>query len=121
MPLSQTVITQALVGSVVAEIIEEALLHPCRLGVGVNVPQGVQCPFVIRLLETTAMVSLLPEMPRPVQHPIKAHGGVPVETVHDARQVLWDCGFEHIVDMIRHDAEGIELEFKLLYSSFEGI
>ncbi len=118
MPLSQTVITQALVGSVVAEIIEEALLHPCRLGVGVNVPQGVQCPFVVRLLETAAVVAFFPEMPRPIEHSIEAHGGVPVEPVHDAGQVLWGCGFEQIVNMIRHDAEGVKFKVKLLYSSF---
>ena len=89
MPLGQAVITQPVMGSVVAEIIEEALLHPSTSRVGVDVPQGVQCPFVVRLLETAAVVSLLPKVTAAVEHPIETQGGVPVEPVHDARQVLW--------------------------------
>ena len=104
--------------SVVGEVVEEALLHLCCFGVGVDVTQGVQCPLVVRLLETAAVVAFLPEMPRPIEHPVEAHGGVPVEPVHDPGQILWGCGFEQVVDMIAHDTEGIEFEVKLVSSSF---
>ena len=118
MPLGQPVVGQSVMSAVIAEVIKEPLPHLCRFGVGVNVPQGVQCPFVVRFLETAAVVAFLPKVTAAVEHPIETHGGIPVEPVHDTRQVLWGCGFEHIVDMITHDAEGVKFKVKLLYSSF---
>ncbi len=121
MPLSYPIVTQPVMDAVVAEVIEEALLHSCCFGVGVDVPQGVQCSFIVRFLETAAVVAFLPEMPRPIEHPVKTHGSVPIQPVHDPGQIFWGGGFHEIVDMIRHDAEGIKFKVKLLYSSFEGV
>ncbi len=118
MPLGQPVVGQPVMSAVVAEVIKEPLPHLCSFGVGVDVPQGVQCPFVVRLLETAAVVSLLPKVTAAVEHPIETHGGVPVEPVHDAGQVFWGCGFQEVVDVITHDAEGVKFKVKLLYSSF---
>ena len=106
---------------VVAEVVEEAWLHIRSLGVGVDIPQRVQCPFVIIIGEAGAVVTLLPEMPRSVQHPVEAHGSVPVEPVHDLGQIFGFLRFDQVVDMIAHDAEGVKLEVELLKSLFEGI
>ena len=114
MPLGESVVTQPVVDSIVGEIVEKALLHFSCFGVAVDIPQGIQCPFVVRFLKSAAMISLLPEMPCPIEHSVEAHGGVPVEPVHDAGQVFW-LWFEQIVNVITHDAEGIEFELELLY------
>ncbi len=49
-----------------------------------DVPQGVQYPFVVRSIKPAAVVAFLPEMPRAVEHPVETHGGVPINPVHDA-------------------------------------
>jgi hypothetical protein len=60
-------------------------------------------------------------MPRAIEHPVKAHGGVPIEPVHDFRQILRLCGFEQVMDVIAHYAQSIQLETKLLQRFFERI
>ncbi len=82
MPLGQPVVGQPVMSAVVGEVIEEPLPHSSTSRVGVNVPQGVQCPFVVRLLEAAAVVAFLPKVTAAVEHPIETHGGVPVEPVH---------------------------------------
>jgi len=42
MPLGQTVIGQAIVRAIVAEVVEKALLHIGSFRVGVDVPQRIQ-------------------------------------------------------------------------------
>jgi hypothetical protein len=76
---------------------------------------------VIIVGEASAMVTLLPEMTRSVEHAIKTHRRVPVEPVHDLGQIFGFLRFDKVVDMITHNAEGVELEFVLLKSLFEGI
>ena len=83
MPLRQTIVGQAVVRAIIAEVVEKALLHIGRFGVRVNVAQGIQRAAKVAFLEAAAVVAFLPEMPRSVQHPVKTHGGVPIEPVHD--------------------------------------
>jgi len=106
---------------VVAEVVEEAMLDTSRLWVRMNVPQRVQSPFMIIVGEASAVVTLLPEMSRSVEHPIKTHRRIPIQPVHDLGQIFGFLRFDQVVDVITHNAEGVKLEFVLLKSLFEGI
>ena len=48
MPLSQTVITQAIMNTIITKIIEKALFNPGSFGIGMNVSESIQSSFFIR-------------------------------------------------------------------------
>lgn len=56
------------------------------------------------------MISFFPEMTRSFEHPVKTHCRVPVQPVHQFGQFVSLARFQQIVDMIAHNAEGIELK-----------
>jgi hypothetical protein len=68
-----------------------------------------------------AVVALFPKMPRPVQHPVEAHGTIPIEQMHNLRQLLWLFGLQQVVDMVAHNAERIQLEAILVLTFLQGI
>ena len=53
-----------------------------------------------------------------VEHPVKAHGSIPVEEVHDFRQIIRLNRFNQIVDVIRHNADCIQLKLVFIYCLF---
>jgi len=110
MPLRNAIIGQPIIGSIIAVVVEIALLHSRRFGVGVDVAQGIQRSFVIAVGKSRAVIPLFPEMPRPVQHPVKAHGCVPVEPVHNLGQIFRVLRFYQVMHVVAHDAQGIELK-----------
>ena len=68
---------------VVTEIVEEAILDTSRLGITMDIAQGVQSSFVVIVGKACTMIPFLPEVTCTVEHPIEAHGGVPIQPVHD--------------------------------------
>lgn len=85
MPLSQPVVRQSLMGSVVAEVVKKSSVHSGGFRVAVNVAQCVEGPIAIGILESRAVISLFPKMSRAIEHSIEAHRRIPVEPVHDFR------------------------------------
>ena len=66
------------------------------------------------------MIAFLPKMSRAIQHPVKAHGRIPIEPVHDFGQVVRVLWLQQIMDMIAHNAQRIEFEAKLFLTSLDG-
>ena len=83
MPLGNAIIGQALMDAIVAEVIEETVLHLGAFGVGMDVSQSIEDSVMIRIWEPTAVIALLPKMSSSPQHLVKAHSGIPVNPVHD--------------------------------------
>lgn len=83
MPLAEAVMAQPVINAVVAEVIEKACLDARCFGVGVDVSQGVEGTAAIGNGKSGAVVALFPKMAGTPQQPVKAHGGVPIQPVHD--------------------------------------
>jgi hypothetical protein len=60
-------------------------------------------------------------MSRAVEHSVKAHRCVPIEKVHDFRQILRLFRFDEVMDVVAHNAQGVKSEIKLVYRPFDGI
>ena len=98
--MSQTVLRKLVVTAIVAELVEEARSHLGDFGVAVNVASGVECSFLVPRPKAITEISFFPEVSRGIQHPVKAHGGIPVEPVHDFWQIIRLSRFNQVVDMI---------------------
>jgi len=110
MPLCQSILGQAVVDSIVAEVIKPSLLHTRCFWVPVNVTQGIQRSALITFGKSGTVIALLPKVACTVEHPIEAHRRVPVEPMHDSGQIIRLLRFQQIMHMVAHDAETIELE-----------
>ena len=110
--MSQTIIVESVIATVVAKVIEKPLLQIRSLRVGVNIAQGVQCPQPIGHGKSRAVIALFPKVTRAVQHPVKAHRLIPVEPMHNARHLIRLDRLQQIMDMIAHNTESIEPELK---------
>ena len=108
MPLCQPVIYQLSMRPIVAVAIVKAFAHAHRLGIGVDITQGVQGVMVVVVGKAAAVITLLPKVPGTVEPAVATHGAVPVEPVHDAGQVSGRLGFEQVMDVIAYDTQGIE-------------
>jgi hypothetical protein len=69
--------------------------------------------FVVFFIKPAAVVSLFPKMPRAVEHPVEAHGCVPVQPMPNLGQIFRFHGFQKVVDVVRHNAKCIQLELEL--------
>ena len=49
-------------------------------------------------------------MPSTIEHPVEAHRCVPVEKMHDFRQIFWGSWFYEIVYVVRHDTQRMEMQ-----------
>lgn len=107
--------------AIVAELVEKSPLHLGALGIGMDVAQRIKDPFRIRPGKSTTVVTFFPKMPGSIQHLVKAHSRIPVQPMHDLGQIIGVFGFQQIVNMIAHDAKGIELELKFLQCCLDGI
>lgn len=94
MPLGEAIVGEAVVAAIVAEFIEKTGAHFGSLGVAMNVAEGIQGPIPISGRKAIGKVALFPKMPRPVQHSVKTHRRVPVEKLHDFRQIFRLRGFD---------------------------
>jgi hypothetical protein len=83
MPLSDTIVAQAVMSTIVAEILEITLLHSCRFRVSVDISQSIQSPLLICISKACAVVSLLPKVTCAIEHSVEAHGSIRVQPVHD--------------------------------------
>ncbi len=90
--------------------IEPALLHTRRFRVAVNIAQRIQRPSLIRQRKSRTVIALLPEMPRSIHQTVKAHSRIPVQPVHNFRQLFRFPRLNQIMHMITHDAERVDLE-----------
>ncbi len=50
------IIAQAVMNTIVTEVVEKALLHSGCFGVGVDIPQGIQCSALICISKACAVV-----------------------------------------------------------------
>lgn len=94
MPLGEAIVGEAIVAAVVAEVVEEARPHFGSFGVAMNVAESIKGSIPIPWRKAIGKVTLLPKMPRAVQDPVKAHGGVPIEKLHYFRQIFGQRRFD---------------------------
>lgn len=87
MPLANAIIRQSFIAAIVAVVIEKALLHLGGFRVGMDIAQGIQSPSLIRIRKPRAVIALFSEVPTAIEHPVKTHGRIPVQPVHDFGQV----------------------------------
>ena len=121
MPDGETIIGEPFVGAIIAEVIEKAGLHPCGFRVGMDVAQRIQGAAMVGVGEACAVVALLPKVAAAIEHAVEAHRRVPVEPVHDFGQIFRLCRFNQVMDVIAHDAQGIELKAIFLLAFMDGI
>jgi hypothetical protein len=67
------------------------------------------------------VIPLFPEVPCTIQHPVEAHGGVPVEEMHYFRQIFWSGWFYQVVDVVGHDAQRVKFEVIFVQTFFDCI
>lgn len=121
MPCGQSVIAQLGIDAVVAVAVDKTACDPCDPGIGVNVAQGIQCPLAVVGRKGAAVIALFPKMPGPLEHPVKAHGAIPVEPVHDAGQIFMSRWFNQIMDVVAHHAESVKMKLILLLGPPDGV
>ena len=119
MPLRQPVLSQSIIGSIVAKVIKPPLLHIRRFRVAMNVAQRVECSTFIGIGKSGTVITLLPKVPCAIKHSIEAHRRVPIEPVHNLGQILRLLRLQQIMHMVAHNAETIELELKFGLTFFE--
>ncbi len=73
-----------------------------------DVAQRIQPPTIVAQGKAAAVVALLPKVPGAIQHLVKAHGGVPIQPVHNFGQCRWLLGGQQVVHVIAHNAQGIQ-------------
>ena len=83
MPLGDAIVSEAVVSAVIAEIVEPTPLHVGGLRIGMNVAQRVEGAPMVSHRKPSTVVSLFPKVSSAVQQAIEAHGGIPVEPVHN--------------------------------------
>ena len=113
-PLGQAVLTQAGVAGVVAVAIEKTGLDAGGSGIAMDVAERIQSADVIVPGEPGTMIAPLPEVSRAPEQAVETPGTVPVEPMHEARQIGRLCGFQEIVDVIAHETQSVQLESELL-------
>jgi hypothetical protein len=60
------------------------------------------------------VIALFPKVSRAVEQAVETHRRIPVQPVHNSRHIIRHCGFQQVMHMVAHDAQGIELKAKLV-------
>ena len=60
-------------------------------------------------------------MPRAVEHPVETHRRVPIQEVHNFRQIFLCSWFYQIMDAVRHNAQGLKFEAVFVQSLLDSI
>jgi hypothetical protein len=120
-PLGETIVRQAGVGAIIIVTVAETGADAGCLGVGVDVSQRVQSSLMVMSGKPVAEITLLPKVTAAVKHAVEAHGCVPVEPVHEARQVLRLVWFEQVVYMVAHDAQTVEPEMEFTFRQTDSV
>lgn len=89
MPLRKTIRAQAIIGAVVAKVVEPASLHVRRFRIGMDISQCVQRSLFVRIGKAAAVIPLFPEVSSAVEHSVESHRGIPVQPMHDFWQICW--------------------------------
>ncbi len=80
--IGKTIRAQAIIGAVVAEIIEPASLHVRRFRIGVDISQCVQRSLFVCVGKAAAVIPLFPKVASAVEHAVESHRGIPVQPMH---------------------------------------
>lgn len=103
MPVRESILGELIVATIIREIVEESRLDPSCPRIPVNVAQRIQRPPLITEMKSRTVIALLPKVTTPTQHPIEAHGRIPVQPMHDLGQILWLLWVDQVMDVVRHD------------------
>lgn len=88
MPLGQAIIGEFFITAIVAELVEKGRSHFRRFGIAVDVAQGIQYSVFVTSRKPFGKIALFPKVSRASEHSVKAHCRVPIEKVHDFRQIF---------------------------------
>ena len=73
MPFTDAITLQPAVVPVVGIGVIKALTHPCRLGIGVDIPEGIQHPSVVFSSNGSGVIPCLPEVPATPSKAVECH------------------------------------------------
>ena len=73
MPLTDAIILQSAVVPVVAVGVIETLSHPCCLGIGVDISEGIQHPSVVFRSNGSGVIPCLPEVHATPSKAVECH------------------------------------------------
>lgn len=108
MPLRNAILREAFISSVIAKVIKETLLHVCSFRIGMNIANCIQRPLIIRYRKAVAVIALFPKVSRAIEQSVKAHGTVPIQPVHNFRQILRLRWRNQVMNMVAHNAQRIQ-------------
>ena len=121
MPISETIISQTMIATIVAKVIEKTTLHVSRFRIGMDIPNGIQRTPIVIHREAGTVITLFPKVSRTPQHLVKTHSRIPVEPVHDFWQFPSIVRSQQIMDMVTHNAQRIEAKLIFLLALLNGI
>ena len=73
MPFTDAIAFQPAVVTVVGIGVIKALSHPCRLGIGVDIPEGIQRPSVVFRSNRSGVIPCLPEVTATPSKAVECH------------------------------------------------
>ena len=78
-----------------------------------NIAECGQHMAVIVIVDRHAVIALFPKVACAAEQAVEAHGGVPVQPVHDPRQFGGPRRLKQIMYVVAHDAQAVQFETEL--------
>ena len=104
----QPIVLAGRVTSVVGELVPKTLRGTRGERIAVDVAQHVEHMTLVTIGNRYRVVSGFPEMPGPTKQAIQGDRRVPVQPLHQAREVRRVLGLEQVVDVIAHQGDAME-------------
>ena len=104
----QSIILAGRMTSIVGELVAKPRRRTGGVRISVDVAQDVEYMPLVAIRNRYRVVSGFPEMPGPTKQAIQGDGRVPVQPLHQAREVRRILGLEQVVDMIAHQGDAME-------------
>ena len=104
----QSIVFAGRVTSVVGELVPKTLRGTRGERIAVDVAQHVEHMPLVAIRNRYRVVSGFPEMPGPTKQAIQGDRRVPVQPLHQAREILWLRRLEQVVHVIAHQGHAVE-------------